>query len=80
MKRLSAKAVLRAYLNAKRRRGGFRRLRYEVVMQHAWEMAWSDDFKLSPADYVSLADEFLREQERKMLDKVRKPKLRLVKG
>jgi len=80
MKRLTVKAVLRAYENAKRRHGGFRRLRYEIVMNHAWDMAWDDDFKLSPVDYVTAADEFVRQRDEKLRDKVRKPKLRLVKG
>jgi hypothetical protein len=88
--KISVKSVLRELRNIKRRRGGMRRARFEMIAGMAWQMAWEDDFQQSPVAYMSLAHEFERERQQQMIERFqqgyqeykrkRGPKLRVIDG
>jgi len=64
--KIALKRVLREYRNAKRRRGGFRRMRMETLLDRAWELGWVDEFRLDAIEYVARAEASMRSQEKRV--------------
>jgi hypothetical protein len=53
---LCVKAVAREMRLQKRRKGGVRRAHMELILDRAWKLAWDDDFKGEPVDYIVKAE------------------------
>jgi hypothetical protein len=56
MTRLTPENVIREMQRQKRRKGGTRRAHMEVIFSMAWDMAWADNFRAEPVDYVVKAE------------------------
>jgi hypothetical protein len=70
MRKLTNDGVVRALRNARRRKGGFKRLRFECVLRHAVELAWDDEFRRPVDEYVSAAEAAMRQSEQEIIAKV----------
>ncbi len=62
--------VLKEYRNARRRKGGFRRMRMEVLLQRAWDLGWADSFRQDAIEYVAQAEATLLRQEKLMREPI----------
>lgn len=65
-RRMSVESVKREMRNAGRRKGGDNRLRFEVLLDKAWRLAWDDMFQGEPAEYFARAIAMLEQEEKSM--------------
>lgn len=67
--KVTVEQVERELRNAKRRKGGFRRMRMQVLLDRAWEMGWADNFRQDAIEYVARAEAMLLGQEKLMRER-----------
>lgn len=65
----TVKGVLREMRNARRRKGGFRRMRMQVLLDRAWDLGWIDDFRQDGIEYVAQAEAALLAAEKRLRDR-----------
>ncbi len=61
---VTVKQVMREYRKARRRKGGLRRMRMEVLLDRAWDFGWIDNFRQDAIEYVARAEAHLQNQEK----------------
>jgi hypothetical protein len=72
--KVTVKQVLRELRNARRRKGGFRRMRMDVLLNRAWALAWDDDFREDAIEYVARAEASLLSQEKAARSRSEQPR------